>query len=207
MFQRFLSRTSVVLFAACLMLPGVARASENVLFESKQPSPNDIRPHIAPFENGVEVESEWPTTIFLARVDVKKHKLDPSYITFSADVAPVKLQGTAALEIWLHFPDKGFVQTHSTDRDFSKDGAWKNISASFFLRDAQPDEVILTLRMDGRGRMRLRNMKLAALTGSSIPADMLKMSVPPDAAAKKDEKAPEKAEEKAEEKEPEKTRE
>lgn len=138
--------------------PAAAEATE--LFSAKTVAAADVTPKISDDEDALKIENKWPTTVRLANFDVSDKKIDESVVTFTAEMQGVNFVGAAYLEMWLHFPGKGFFFGRGLDNQLTQDGGWKQYSASFILKKGeQPDNVVLNLRFDGAGTVRIRNLK------------------------------------------------
>lgn len=163
MFGRFW----VFAFAA-LLFATPALAQEKGVLLLAQPSVDTVSPKITPFETGIEITAKWPTAVSLGRVHLKDKKMDQSYITYSADLQGVNLSGTAFLEMAVQFKGKGYLFSRALDKPLDKDSGWRSFSTPFVLKEGvQPDEVVLNVRIEGTGTVRVRNVKLAYVRGAA----------------------------------------
>lgn len=162
----FMSRFCFLALAALLLATPALAQEKGVLF-SPESLAGSAHPKITPFENGIEITSKWPTTITLGRVSLKDKKIDQSYIAYSADMQAVNITGKAYLEMWVRFESEGFFSSRGFDKPLDKDSGWRSFSTPLVLKKgAQPDEIVLNIRFDGAGTLRVRNVELAYLRGA-----------------------------------------
>lgn len=160
------------------------------LFTAGTVRPADVTPLIAEKDGALEINNAWPTTVRLANVDLKDKKIDQSVVAFTADMQAVNFTGKAYLEMWLHFPGKGFYFSRGLDNQLTEDSGWRTYGTTFVLKkNEQPDNVVLNLRFDGAGTVRVKNIRVLSNTGTPVQE-----------AEKPAEKAEDKAENKAEDK-------
>lgn len=179
--------TALALGAAIFAATPAMAEGETELFAAEAVKVSDVTPVVSEKDGVLEINNNWPTTIQLAKFDVKDKKIDQSVVRFTADVQAVNFTGKAFLEMWLHFPGKGFFFARGLDDALTADSGWRNLSAAFVLKkDEQPDDIVLNLRFGGAGTIRVKNLKVVSDTGAPPPA----------AASQETEKPVEKPEEK-----------
>ena len=151
--------------------PATAEEGVTELFATEAVTASDVTPVMSEKEGVLQIDSAWPTTVRLAKFDVKDKKIDQSVVKFTADLQAVNFTGKAFLEMWLHFPGKGFFFARGLDNVLTQDSGWKSYSAAFVLKkDEQPDNVILNLRFGGAGTVRVKNLKVTSDAGAPPPA-------------------------------------
>lgn len=162
-------RIFTALALGALVFASAPAAAEGVteLFAASTVRPADVTPLIAEKDGALEINNAWPTTVRLANFDLKDKKVDQSVVTFTADMQAVNFTGKAYLEMWLHFPGKGFYFSRGLDNQVTEDSGWRTYATSFVLKkDEQPDNVVLNLRFDGAGTVRVKNIRVTSNKGA-----------------------------------------
>lgn len=170
----------IPLALALLLLASPAAAQEKgEIFGAPKPLPEASNPKITTHEDALQIESRWPTAITLARVNVKEKPLDQSYITYSADMSAVNFTGKAYLEMWVQFGKQGFLVSRNVETPLDKDSAWKGFATSIALpKDKQPDELVLNIRFEGIGTLRVKNVKVGYMRGAGPKEEEKKEEAP-----------------------------
>jgi hypothetical protein len=179
----------VVLFALCLAAPASYAADDdtgsllNKGLWSGVVAPEMLGTKIeTDFKNeGVKLETGWPTTVNIATVDLKGKHLDTPALTYTADVKNEKLSGSAYLEMWVHVPGaKKEIPVRGQACVSTSKIPWAKCEVLFPLSKEQvPDHVTLNLIVNGRGTLWLKN---AMLQGEAVALKTLGTKIQSDLA-------------------------
>lgn len=114
-------------------------------------------------EQAVKIETAWPTTINVTRVNLLDKHLQQTVLTFSAQLKSEELTGNGYLEMWVHVPGSngGNFVVRGLDRPLQPNNPWSEFQTSFTLiKDQVPDYVTLNLVINGRGYVWLKDVHL-----------------------------------------------
>src|SRR6185295_6445049 len=125
-FRRFPMPKGLCAFlAAALMLTALpARAETTDLFLWKGMTPEKLGTNIG--QDGadvIRVDTKWPTTINIAEIDLKNAHIEDTALKYTAQMKEEGLDGTAYLEMWVHFPGAkgGIYFSRGLDNQLSKE--------------------------------------------------------------------------------------
>lgn len=126
-----------------------------------------LMPKAASFDSGesadgngsLRVVAGAPITVRLFEVPLEG--IENARLGYQARLKSADLQGTAYLEMWLHFPGKGDFFSRGLDQPLSGTSGWVTADVPFFLRkNEEPDLAKLNLVVDGRGTVWIDDIKL-----------------------------------------------
>ena len=111
----------------------------------------------------VRIDTQTPTTINIATADISAQKLENIVLHYSAALKAKDLEGTAYLEMWVHFPGVkgGNFFSRGLDNQLTKTEDWKIFQTPFMLKPGQvPDKVTLNLVINGHGTVWIKDVRL-----------------------------------------------
>lgn len=127
-------------------------------------SPATLGTHIAQDGEGiVRIDTQTPITINLASADISAQHLENTTLHFSAMLKAKDLDGSAYLEMWVHFPGVkgGNYFSRGLDNLLTKSEDWKLFHTPFLLKPGQsPDKVTLNLVINGHGTVWVKDVHL-----------------------------------------------
>ncbi len=106
----------------------------------------------------LRIDAREPVTVQLAEVNVAAYKLQNTVLLYAADVKASALNGSAHLQVLVHFPGNKAGQIYASDMAA---GEWKPLTGEFALPPGNmPDVIKVNLVIDGTGSVLLRNLRL-----------------------------------------------
>lgn len=134
---------------------------EKLLLSLNNLSPAQLGTKLAQDKDGaLLLESRWPTTVNIAQLDTK---IDGTVLNYTAEAEALEITGQAYLEIWVHIAGEkgGYYFGRGLDKPLKSAGGWQKLATQFTLKPGQvADSVTLNVVLQGKGRIRLRNISL-----------------------------------------------
>jgi hypothetical protein len=157
-------KTSLIAIALFCFAGGAVRAETKEIYSWSDITPAKLGTAITQADKGIiSISSAVPTTINLGTVDLTGRDLGAVTLQYSAQLKAVEIEGTAFLEMWLHFPGEkgGNFFSRGLDNQLTKAEDWKGFATPFFLKeDQKPDRATLNLVINGHGTVLVKDVKL-----------------------------------------------
>ncbi len=132
-----------------------------VLVREFGPGDNPISSAVTRTNGLWSVTASGPETFRL--FDITEPVKDRSLLSYRAHLKSDDLVGRAYLEMWCRFPGKGEFFSRGLDRPMNGPNDWSEFGTDFFLRRGQqPDLVWLNLVVEGKGTVKIQNVRLLA---------------------------------------------
>ena len=105
----------------------------------------------------VETDGEASIRLF----DIHELAVDNCMLTYRAALKTEAAAGRIYLEMWCRFTGRGEFFSRGDDQAVKGDNDWATYEVRFFLKAGQiPDLVKLNLVLEGKGKVRIRNIEL-----------------------------------------------
>lgn len=155
---------ALALVGGALLAALPVQANDADIYTLQSPAPEKLGTRISGDNHGaIRIDTVWPTTINLAEVDLGKNALQDTVLKYTAQMKTEGLEGSAFLEMWVHFPGPkgGSYFSRGLDNQLTNQKDWKDFGTPFFLKkDQTPDKATLNLVINGKGSVWVKDVKL-----------------------------------------------